>query len=156
MALRNILKDEDPMLRKVCRPVTDFNERLWQLLDDMADTLKKADGVGLAAPQIGIQRRLFIMDVGDGLKECINPTILERRGEQECAEGCLSSPGEYGMIRRPAVVKLQAQNRQGKFFIVTLEGLAAQCADHESDHLDGILFKSKVDRMLSPEELGRN
>ena len=153
MAIRTILTDEDPILHKVCKPVEKFDQRLWQLLDDMADTLAKANGVGLAAPQIGVQRRIFIMDAGDGLKECINPTILDRRGEQECVEGCLSSPGQYGMIHRPAVVKLQAQNRHGKYFIVTLEGLAAQCAEHESDHLDGVLFKSKVDRMLAPDEL---
>ena len=152
MATRTILHDDDPVLHKVCKPVESFDQRLWQLLDDMADTLKKADGVGLAAPQIGVLRRVFIMDTGDGLKECINPTILERRGEQECTEGCLSSPGRYGIIHRPAVVKLQAQNRHGKYFIVTLEGLAAQCADHETDHLDGVLFLSKVDRMLEPDE----
>lgn len=153
MAIRTILTESEPVLHKVCKPVEKFDQRLWTLLDDMADTMKKHNGVGLAAPQVGIQRRLFIMDTGNGIKECINPTILERRGEQECVEGCLSSPGEYGMIHRPAVVKLQAQNRDGKFFIVTLEGLAAQCADHENDHLDGILFKSKVDRMLAPNEL---
>lgn len=153
MAIRTILTDEEPILHKVCKPVEKFDEKLWLLLDDMKDTLIKSGGVGLAAPQIGIQRRIFIMDVGNGIKECINPTILERRGEQECVEGCLSSPGQYGMIHRPAVVKLQAQNRDGKCFIVTLEELAAQCADHECDHLDGILFKSKVDRMLAPEEL---
>lgn len=153
MAIRKILTDEDPVLHKVCKPVEKFDERLWQLLDDMADTLHAADGVGLAAPQVGVVRRLFIMDTGDGLKECINPKILEKRGTQECVEGCLSSPGEYGMIHRPAVVKLQAQDRHGKFFIVTLQELAAQCASHENDHLDGILFKTKVDRMLRPEEL---
>jgi len=152
MAKRQIFMEDAACLYKKCRPVEKFDRKLWQLLDDMADTLKKADGVGLAAPQVGVLRRVFIMDTGDGLKECINPTILERRGEQECTEGCLSSPGEYGIIHRPAVVKLQAQNRNGKFFIVTLEGLAAQCADHENDHLDGVLFKSKVDRMLSPDE----
>lgn len=154
MATRTILTDKDPILHKICKPVEKFDERLWQLLDDMADTLKKADGVGLAAPQVGVLRRVFIMDVGDGLRECINPTILEERGVQECTEGCLSSPGEYGTIKRPATVKLQAQNRHGKFFIVTLDGLAAQCASHENDHLDGILFKSKVERMLTPDELG--
>ena len=153
MAIRKILTDEDPVLHKVCKPVEKFDERLWQLLDDMADTLHAADGVGLAAPQVGVVRLLFIMDTGDGLKECINPKILEQRGTQECVEGCLSSPGEYGMIHRPAVVKLQAQDRHGKFFIVTLQELAAQCASHENDHLDGILFKTKVDRMLRPEEL---
>lgn len=153
MAIRTIITDEDPLLHKVCKPVENFDQRLWQLLDDMADTLKKADGVGLAAPQVGVLRRLFIMDVGDGLRECINPTILEEKGTQECMEGCLSSPGEYGIIHRPLKVKLQAQNREGKFFIVSLEGLAAQCASHETDHLNGILFKSKVDRMLRPDEL---
>ncbi len=153
MAIRTILTDEDAALHKVCRPVEKFDERLWQLLDDMADTLAAADGVGLAAPQVGVLRRLFIMDVGEGLKECINPTVLERKGEQNCVEGCLSSPGEFGMITRPMTVKLQAQNRDGKFFIVTLEGLAAECAEHECDHLDGVIFKDKVERMLSPEEL---
>ncbi len=153
MAIRTIVTDEDSLLHKVCKPVEHFDEKLCQLLDDMADTLKKADGVGLAAPQVGILRRLFIMDTGDGLRECINPTILEEKGTQECVEGCLSSPGEYGIIHRPQKVKLQAQNRQGKFFIVTLEGLAAQCASHENDHLNGVLFKSKVDRMLDPSEL---
>lgn len=156
MALRKILTDEDPLLHKICRPVEKFDERLWQLLDDMEETLRKADGVGLAGPQVGVQRRLFIMDAGDGLRECINPTILERKGTQECVEGCLSSPGEYGMIHRPKTVKLQAQDRNGKFFIIKLEDLGAQCADHEVDHLDGILFKTKVDRMLSPEELREN
>ncbi len=153
MAIRTIVTDQDPLLHKVCKPVENFDQRLWQLLDDMAETLKKADGVGLAAPQVGVLRRLFIMDTGDGLRECINPTILEEKGTQECVEGCLSSPGEYGIIHRPLKVKLQAQNREGKFFIVTLEGLAAQCASHENDHLNGILFKSKVDRMLRPDEL---
>ena len=153
MAIRTILTDKDPVLHKVCKPVENFDERLWLLLDDMADTLKKADGVGLAAPQVGVLRRIFIMDTGDGLRECINPTILEEKGTQECMEGCLSSPGEYGIIHRPLKVKLQAQNRDGKFFIVSLEGLAAQCASHETDHLNGILFKSKVDRMLRPDEL---
>ncbi len=153
MAIRTILTDKDETLHKVCRPVEKFDERLWQLLDDMADTLQKADGVGLAAPQIGVLRRLFIMDTGDGLKECINPKILETKGTQECVEGCLSSPGEYGLIIRPEVVKLQAQNRDGKFFIVTLEGLAAECVEHECDHLDGIVFKDKVERMLAPDEL---
>ena len=153
MAIRKIRVDDDPILRKKSRPVTEFNARLHILLNDMLETLKEADGVGLAAPQVGVLRRLFIMDVGDGLKECINPTILEESGSQECVEGCLSSPGEYGKIHRPAVVKLQAQNREGKFFVCRLEGLAAQCASHENDHLNGVLFKSKVDRMLRPDEL---
>lgn len=153
MAIRTIFTDQDDVLHKVCKPVEKFDERLWQLLDDMADTLEKADGVGLAAPQVGVLRRVFIMDVGDGLKECINPTILAAKGTQECVEGCLSSSGEYGLIKRPKTVKLQAQNRNGKFFVVTLEDLAAECAAHEYDHLEGIVFKDKVERMLSPEEL---
>ena len=153
MAIRTILTDQDPVLHKVCKPVEKFDDRLWQLLDDMADTLQKADGVGLAAPQVGVLRRLFIMDVGDGLKECINPKILETKGTQECVEGCLSSPGEFGLIKRPEIVKLQAQNRDGKFFVVTLDGLAAECAEHECDHLDGVVFKDKVERMLAPDEL---
>lgn len=153
MAIRRILEETDPILHKVCRPVENFDERLWQLLDDMRETLYKAQGVGLAAPQVGILRRLFIMDTGDGVLECINPKILERNGTQTCVEGCLSSPGEYGLIDRPQTVKLQAQDRSGKFFVVTVSDLKAQCADHENDHLDGILFKSKVSRMLGPDEL---
>ncbi len=153
MAIRTILTDEDAALHKVCRSVENFDERLWQLLDDMADTLEKANGVGLAAPQIGVLRRMFIMDAGDGLIECINPKILSTKGKQECVEGCLSSPGEYGLIIRPEVVKLQAQNRDGKHFVKTLHGLAAECAEHECDHLDGVIFKDKVKRMLAPEEL---
>ena len=153
MAIRKILTDEDPVLHKVCKPVENFNERLWMLLDDMQDTLRESRGVGLAAPQVGVLRRVFIMDVGEGLMECINPKILEEEGDQECVEGCLSSPGQYGIIHRPQTVKLQAQNRDGKFFIVKLSGLAAECAAHETDHLDGILFKSKVERMLDPSEI---
>ena len=110
MGIRNILTDQEPALHKTCKPVTSFDKKLHKLLDDMRETLIESGGVGLAAPQVGVQRRVFIMDTGDGLKECVNPTILERRGEQECVEGCLSSPGQYGLIRRPAVVKLQAQN----------------------------------------------
>lgn len=153
MAIRNILNESDPILHKICRPVENFDERLWQLLDDMKDTLAKAGGVGLAGPQVGMLRRLFIMDVGDGLVECINPKILEQSGEQECVEGCLSSPGEYGLIIRPQTVKLQAQDRSGKYFIMTATDLKAQCISHETDHLDGVLFKSKVSRMLRPDEL---
>ncbi len=156
MAIRNILNESDPILHKVCRPVDNFDERLWQLLDDMRDTLAKAGGVGLAGPQVGMLRRLFIMDVGDGLVECVNPKILEENGVQECVEGCLSSPGEYGLIKRPQTVKMQAQDRNGKFFIITASDLKAQCISHETDHLDGVLFKSKVSRMLSPDELSKD
>ncbi len=154
MALRNILTENDPVLHKVCRPVTEFNERLWTLLDDMAETLHKADGVGLAAPQVGILRRVFIMDLGDGsgVVEVINPEFLAKKGKQEDVEGCLSCPGEYGVTRRPKYVKIKAQDRYGKEFTLEGEGLKARCICHESDHLDGVLFKEHVIRMLEPGE----
>ena len=130
-----------------------FVGKAGQLLDDMHETLDKAQGVGLAAPQVGFLRRLFIMSIGDDYTECINPKILEEKGTQECVEGCLSSPGEYGLVNRPQTVKLQAQDRYGKYFIITASDLKAECISHENDHLDGVLFKSKATRMLRPEEL---
>lgn len=148
MALRNILKEGDPTLSKVSRPVTEFNERLWQLLDDMAETLAVADGVGLAAPQVGVLRRVFIMNFGEGVIEAINPEIVAEKGTQEDSEGCLSCPGEYGITRRPKKVKLKAQDRNGKWFYMNGEDLVARCICHERDHLDGILFKKHVIRML--------
>ena len=151
MAIRNILNEKDPMLHKVCRPVTEFNERLWQLLDDMAETMQKADGVGLAAPQVGILRRLFVMDVGEGLVEVINPEIVATRGKQEDVEGCLSCPGDYGYTIRPRWVKIKAYDRYGKPFTMEGEDLAARCICHENDHLDGILFKKHVTKMLEPD-----
>lgn len=153
MAIRNILQDGDPVLHKVCRPVTDFNERLWELLDDMAETLHKAEGVGLAAPQVGVLRRLFIMDVGEGVIECINPKIVAKKGTQEGQEGCLSCPGEWGIVRRPQTVILQAQDRFGKEFTLKGEDLLARCMCHENDHLDGILFKQNAVCMLAPEDM---
>ncbi len=160
MALRNILTDEDPGLYKKCREVTDFNPRLHQLLDDMAETLKQADGVGLAAPQVGVLRRAVLVletNVGEGeepyLIELINPVIIESDGEQHEAEGCLSVPGQYGIVTRPATVKVRAQDRFGSFFEVSGEGLTARCFCHELDHLDGIMFTSKCERMLTEEEL---
>lgn len=152
MAIRNILTQDESTLYKVCKPVTDFDERLWTLLDDMAETLHQADGVGLAAPQVGVLRRLFIMDLGEGVIEVINPRIVEKKGKQEEVEGCLSCPGEYGITRRPRMVKLEAQDRHGKFFSLVGEDLLARCICHENDHLDGILFKKHVIRMLDPEE----
>lgn len=153
MAIRNIVKEGDETLAKVCRPVTEFNERLWVLLDDMRDTLIKADGVGLAGPQVGILRRLFIMNVGDGWVEAINPEIVLREGEQEEVEGCLSCPGEYGIVKRPQKVRMKAQDRHGNWFYVTGEGLKARCICHEYDHLDGTLFKERAVRMLDSSEL---
>ena len=160
MALRNILTQEQPLLYKKCRPVTDFNERLHVLLDDMADTLDKANGVGLAAPQVGVLRRAVLVlesNVPEGeeeqLIELINPEILETSGEQDGPEGCLSVPGEYGLVKRPMQVKVRAQDRYGNWFEVEGTGLTARCFCHEIDHLDGIVFTSQCERMLTEEEL---
>ena len=160
MARRNILTKEEPGLYKKCRPVTEFNARLHQLLDDMADTLEPENGVGLAAPQVGVLRRAVIVletNVPEGedeyLIELVNPEIIESSGEQYGAEGCLSVPGEYGMVRRPMNVKVRAQDRDGNFFEVEGTGLTARCFGHEIDHLDGVVFTSKCERMLSEEEL---
>ena len=144
MAIRNILKDEDPTLRKVCRPVTEFNERLWQLLDDMADTMHKAEGVGLAGPQVGILRRVVVMDVGDGVIEAINPEIVSESGKQEGPEGCLSFPGKWATVVRPYKVKMKAQDRHGKWYYLTGEELLARCMCHEIDHLNGVVFLDHV------------
>ena len=160
MARRNILTKEEPGLYKKSRPVTEFNPRLHQLLDDMADTLSTENGVGLAAPQVGVLRRAVIVletNVPEGeeerLIELVNPEIIESSGEQYGAEGCLSVPGEYGMVRRPLNVKVRAQDRNGNFFEVEGTGLTARCFCHEIDHLNGIVFTSKCERMLSEEEL---
>ena len=160
MALRNILTKEQPGLYKICRPVTDFNARLHQLLDDMAETLSHANGVGLAAPQVGVLRRAVLVletNVPEGepekLLELINPEIIETSGEQEGAEGCLSVPGEYGIVKRPMQVKVRAQDRFGNWFEAEGTGLTARCFCHEIDHLDGVVFTSKCERMLTEEEL---
>ena len=160
MALRNILTQEQPGLYKKCRPVTDFNQRLHQLLDDMAETLQEANGVGLAAPQVGVLRRAVLVvetnvaeDEDEYVIELINPEILEVSGEQEGAEDCLSVPGEYGLVKRPMHVKVRAQDRNGEWFEVEGEGLTARCFCHEIDHLEGVVFTSRVERMLSKEEI---
>jgi len=160
MALRNILTKEQPNLYKTSRPVTDFNDRLHTLLDDMGETLIQSGGVGLAAPQVGILRRAVLVletnveeDEDEYIIELINPEIVETEGEQTGAEGCLSVPGEYGIVTRPEYVKVRAQDRDGNWFEVEGEGLTARCFCHEIDHLDGVLFTSKVSRMLSEEEL---
>lgn len=160
MALRNILTKEEPLLYKKCRPVTAFNERLHQLLDDMADTLKQANGVGLAAPQVGVLRRVVLVietNVPEGeseyIIELINPEIIESSGVQNGAEGCLSVPGEYGLVERPMFVKVRAQDRNGEWFEVEGTGLTARCFCHELDHLDGVVFTSRCERMLTEEEL---
>ena len=160
MALRNILTKEQPGLYKKCRPVTEFNARLHQLLDDMAETLEQANGVGLAAPQVGVLRRAVLVietNVPEGepekLLELINPEIIETSGEQDGPEGCLSVPGEYGLVKRPMNVKVRAQDRYGKWFEAEGTGLTARCFCHEIDHLDGVVFTSKCSRMLTEEEL---
>lgn len=148
MAIRNIRVDDDPILRKNCRPVTEFNDRLFDLLDDMKDTLYKSGGVGLAAPQVGVLRRVVVMDVSEDRSdyiELINPEITEVEGSQTGTEGCLSIPGLYGTVTRPMTVKVKAQNRQGKWCLYKGEGLKARCFCHELDHLEGILYKDKLD-----------
>lgn len=160
MALRNILKEGDEMLTKHCRPVTDFNERLHTLLDDMKETMSDADGVGLAAPQVGILRRAVIVletNVGEGgepyVIELVNPEIVESDGEQEGPEGCLSVPGIYGWVRRPEHVRVRAQDRSGEFFEVEGHGLTARAFCHEIEHLEGHLFLERSEHIMSEEEL---
>ncbi len=148
MAFRNIVREGDPVLRKVSRPVEQFDERLWTLLDDMAETLYRAEGAGLAAPQVGILRRVVVIDVGEGLIELINPVIIKKSGRQEEVEGCLSCPGQSGITRRPKRVTVQAQDRHGNPITLSGEGLLARAFCHELDHLDGILFKDHAVRML--------
>ena len=161
MALRNILKDTDEQLRKKSREVTEYNKRIHTLLDDMRETLIEADGVGLAAPQVGVLRRVVIvMDTSkedltpeEQIIELINPEIIEEEGEQYGTEGCLSVPGVYGYVTRPMKVTVKAFDRNGKQFEVTGEGLTARAFCHEIDHLEGQLFTDITDHILTPEEL---
>jgi peptide deformylase len=154
MALRNIVLQGDDILTKRCREVTEFNARLHTLLDDMAETLIDSGGVGLAAPQVGILRRVcVVMNEDDEIIELINPEIVATEGEQTGLEGCLSVPGKYGVVTRPYVVRVRAQDRDGAFFEVEDEGLTARCFCHEIEHLDGHLFVEHTDRLLSGEEL---
>ena len=154
MALRQIMTTEESTLYKVSRPVTKFDRRLFKLLDDLADTLDDANGAGLAAPQVGILRRVFIIDIdGDGPIEFINPEILETSGEQDGMEGCLSVPGKWGMVKRPNYVRARAQDRNGAWFEIEGTELTARCILHEYDHLDGHLYSEKVYHWLSEEEL---
>lgn len=153
MALRNIVKDGDPILAKVCRPVTKFDDRLHVLLDDMLETMDEACGVGLAAPQVGILKRAVIVDGGDEVLELINPEILDQSGTQTDVEGCLSVPGKYGLVTRANVVTVRAQDRFGDWYEVTGEELMARAFLHEIDHLDGHLYTEKVERYLTKEEL---
>ena len=153
MGLRKILTDKDPALHKVCKPVTAFDKKLHKLLDDMAETLEEANGVGLAAPQVGILRRVVIVDTGEEILELVNPTLIETDGEQEGIEGCLSVPGRYGLVKRPMYAKVRAQDRFGDWYEAEGEELIARCFCHELDHLDGIVYTEVMERLLTDEEL---
>ena len=154
MAIRKIVTQGDPVLYKKCRAVTDFNRRLHVLLDDMKDTLADAQGAGLAAPQVGILRRVVVIDGGeDEMLELVNPEILEQSGEQSGPEGCLSVPGKWGMVSRPNFVRIRAQDRHGDWFEAEGSELMARCFCHEIEHLDGRLYVEHIDHFLSDEEL---
>ncbi len=154
MAIRNIVERGDPVLEKICRPVTSFDSRLHTLLDDMIETLEEAGGVGLAAPQVGVLRRVCIVEDSEGeILELINPEIIASEGEQTGLEGCLSIPGRFGIVTRPNKVRVRAQDRDGAFFEVEDEELTARCFCHEIEHLDGHLYTEHCDHLLSDEEL---
>ena len=153
MAILNIVKEGDPVLRKECRPVDAVTPRILRLLDDMKDTLADANGAGLAAPQVGVMRRIAIVENDGEYIELINPEIVSREGEQEELEGCLSVPGVWGITHRPAKVTVKAKGRDGKEFTVSGEGLLARAFCHEIDHLSGKLFTDDAVRILSPEEV---
>lgn len=144
MAVRNIVKVGDDVLRKVCRTQMTFDEKLHTLLDDMAETMYKAEGVGLAAPQVGILRRICVVDVGDGLIELVNPVITKKSGSQTGSEGCLSVPDRFEEVKRPMKVTVRAQNRNGENIEISAEGFKARAFCHEIDHLDGILYIDRI------------
>ena len=153
MGLRKILTDKEPALHKVCMDVVNFDGKLHKLLDDMRETLIDSNGVGLAAPQVGILRRVVLVDTGDEILELINPTMVETDGEQIGAEGCLSVPGRYGLVKRPYYAKVRAQDRDGNWYEAEGEELIARCFCHELDHLDGIIYTEVMERWLTDEEL---
>lgn len=154
MSLRTILTQGDPTLEKVCRPVEQFDQKLHDLLDDMKETLIDSNGVGLAAPQIGILRRVVVvMDAEDNMVELVNPVMIASDGEQTGLEGCLSVPGKYGVVTRPATATVRAQDRNGNFFEVSGEGIVARCFCHELEHLDGHLFVEHTQRLYTVDEL---
>ena len=153
MGLRKILTDKEPALHKVCKPVTSFDKKLHKLLDDMRETLEEAQGVGLAAPQVGILRRVVIVDTGEEILELVNPVMVETDGEQVGMEGCLSVPGRYGIVKRPYYAKVRAQDRYGDWYEAEGEELIGRCFCHELDHLDGIVYTQVMERFLTEEEL---
>ena len=154
MALRNILTQGDASLKKTSRRIEKFDDRLHRLLDDMRDTLYEANGVGLAAPQVGVLRRaILVLDENEQVMELLNPEIIAAEGQQDGLEGCLSVPGQYGMVVRPMKVTVRAQDRNGAACEVTGEGLTARCLCHEIDHLDGHLYTEIAHEMLTPEQV---
>jgi len=154
MAIREIITQGDERLSKKCHAVTDFNQRLWDLLDDMRETLIESQGVGLAAPQIGILRRVvLVINDEEEIMELVNPVIVETDGEQTGPEGCLSVPGKFGMVTRPYYVKVKAQDRFGNWFEAEGEELTGRCFCHELEHLDGHLYVEHIDHFLTEEEL---
>lgn len=153
MATRNMRLEGDDILEKMSKPVEAFDKRLYQLLDDMAETLEQHNGAGLAAVQVGVLKRVFLVDVGDGIIEFINPEIIEEKDSQHGVEGCLSYPGKWGMVTRPNFVKVRAQDRKGKWFEVEGSELFARAVCHENDHLNGISYLTHVERFITPEEM---
>ena len=155
MALRTIVLEGDSCLTKVCRPVTAFNGRLHQLLDDMAETLADANGAGLAAPQVGILRRVCLVldEATESYLELINPEIIKTEGKQSGLEGCLSVPGKFAVVERPSIVRVRAQDRDGNWFEAEAQGLTARAFCHEIEHLDGHLFVERVDHFLTEDEI---
>ena len=153
MALRKILTDKESALHKTCKPVTVFDAKLHSLLDDLRETLIDSGGVGLAAPQVGILRRVVLVDTGEEILELVNPALVETSGQQEGPEGCLSVPGKYGLVNRPYYAKVRAQDRNGNWYEAEGEELIARCFCHELDHLDGILYTQVMERFLTEEEL---
>ena len=153
MAIRNIIKDGDEILRKISKPVTDFDDRLYALLDDMRETLYKCEGAGLSAVQVGVLKRVFVMHAGKEYRECINPKILKQEGENKIKiEACLSIPGKCGLVERPEKVWVEYQDRQGNKVSKKFTGFEAKCFCHESDHLDGILYIDKATKMYKDRE----
>lgn len=153
MAVRNLRYDTDEVLYKISRPVEKFDEKLWELLDDMAETMTLHNGVGLAAVQVGVLRRIFIVDIENKITEFINPEILEEKDEQIGPEGCLSFPDQWAEVTRPQTVVVKAQNRHGKYFEMKLSGLYARAVCHENDHLNGKVYKQIANRMLTSAEV---
>ena len=154
MAIRTILTEGEPALTKKCHPVTKFDGKLADLLDDLKETLARANGLGLAAPQVGILRRaVIVVDGDDQMLELVNPEIVDQKGEQDGLEGCLSVPGKWGYVKRPEWVKVKAQDRRGKWFEAEGSGLTARCFCHELAHLDGHLYVELTDRLYTGEEL---